>query len=148
MLNSVDAGETVIFNLQKSKFNKLGKTLMLILKYFRDESIPILWRIPNRVLIPIDEGSADIKVITQRSLNIANNATIQVSIAEDTTKFKFSETDSSVTDGPGNTRILSTQITVFSTPGLTDSDDNEPRIAVCGPSNRENIRIASYFRRP
>ena len=116
------AGETIILNLQRISSTNWND-LYVDIAINRHESIPILWRVPNRVLIPEGEGSTDIEIQTQRSTDIADQAAIEVRISENTQNFRFNDTD---LENP-EIRILTTEINV--NPSL-DDDSGQDRIAI------------------
>ena len=80
------AGDTIRLNLQRvssTNWNDLYVDIAII----SHDSIPILWRVPNRVLIREGEGSTDIEIMLLRSTDIADRANILVRITENTQNF-------------------------------------------------------------
>ena len=116
------AGETIRLNLQRISSTNWNN-LYVDIGIRSHESIPILWRLPKRVLIPEGEGSVDIEIQTQRSTDIADQANIQVSISENTQNFKFNDTD---LENP-EIRILTAEIDVNRSSG---DDSGQDRIAI------------------
>ena len=116
------AGETIRLNLQRISSTNWND-LYVDIAINSHDTIPILWRVPNRVLIPKGEGSADIEIMLLRSTSIADQATIQVSISEKTEIFKFNDTD---LDNP-EIRILTAEINVNPS---SDDDSGLDRISV------------------
>ena len=116
------AGATIRLNLQRissTNWNNLYVDIAINI----DDSIPILWRLPKRVLIREGEGSTDIEILTRRSTNVADQANIEISITENTQNFKFNDTD---LENP-EIRILTAEIDV--NPSL-DNGSAQDRIAV------------------
>ena len=131
--NSIDAGDTIIFSLQRINTTNWNNQYIDI-EIDHHESIPILWRLPNRVLIQAGQGSTNLEIKTLHNVNIASNASIQVSITEDQSEFKFGTTDEDVTNG-----VLSKSVTVFPSPTEVTTHD---RIAV---ANRAADEILEFL---
>ena len=123
------AGETIRLNLQRISSTNWND-LYVDIEIRSHESIPILWRLPNRVLIREGEGSTDIEIMLLRSTNIAAQANIQVSISENTQNFKFNDTD---LENP-EIRILTAEINV--NPSSSEGYGSESNRG-CGTSSRE-----------
>ena len=96
---SVDAGESIIYSLQRENSTNWNN-LYVNIEINIHESIPVLWRIPNRVLIPEGEASTNIEILTRRSSNIADTATIQVRIVENSEIFEFNDSDLANPENP------------------------------------------------
>ena len=116
------AGETIRLNLQRISSTNWND-LYVDIAINSHDSIPILWRLPKRVLIREGEGSTDIEILTRRSTNVTDDATIEVSITENTQNFIFNDTD---LENP-EIRILTAEIDV--NPSL-DNGSAQDRIAV------------------